>query len=84
MADGLSRHLSGDVITPISPPLPLPDGEGLRIASVSWIQTTEGAAATAIGGRNERFKKTPEGVFLNLSFARFARRLRPRWVNTAK
>ena len=28
MADGLSRHLNGDVITPIPPPLPLPGGEG--------------------------------------------------------
>ena len=27
-ADGLSRHLDGDVITPYPLPLPLPDGEG--------------------------------------------------------
>ena len=29
MADDLSRHLGGDVITPVPPPLLLPDGEGL-------------------------------------------------------
>ena len=27
-ADGLSRHLGGDVIAPVPPPLPLPGGEG--------------------------------------------------------
>ena len=37
----------------------------------------EGAAATVEDGRNERSRKTAQ-VFLLLSFAREARRLRPR------
>ena len=39
MADGLSRHLNGDVITLYPPPLPLPDGEGF--ASLLLILTSD-------------------------------------------
>ena len=41
-ADGLSRHLRGDVITLVSPPRPLPDGEGTGWTLVSVMENFSG------------------------------------------
>ena len=49
MADGLSRHLSGDVITPCPPPLPPPRRGG--VTHRSNFSPYEGAATTVEDGR---------------------------------
>ena len=75
MADGLSRHLYGDVITPVPPPpAPSPTGRGSALPKFG-VPPDGGEGAPEAGRRSAERKgrKTRQG-FRHLSFTREARR----------